>query len=84
MPMKHPAVYMMANRRKGTLYTGVTSNLSQRVWQHREGIVPGFTSQYACKMLVWYESFDDMTSAIAREKQIKACLLYTSPSPRDS
>jgi putative endonuclease len=70
--MKQPAIYIMANRRKGTLYTGVTSNLSQRVWQHREGIVPGFTSQYACKMLVWYEPFDDMTSAIAREKQIKA------------
>jgi putative endonuclease len=70
--MKQPAVYIMANRRNGTLYMGVTSNLSQRVWQHREGIVPGFTSRYTCKLLVWYEQYDDMASAIVREKQIKA------------
>jgi putative endonuclease len=70
--MKQPAVYIMANRCNGTLYTGVTSNLSQRAWQHREGIVPGFTSRYECKLLVWYEQYDDMASAIAREKQIKA------------
>jgi putative endonuclease len=72
MSMKQPAVYIMANRRNGTLYTGVTSNLSQRVWQHREGIIPGFTMRYACKLLVWYEEHEDMTTAIAREKQIKA------------
>jgi putative endonuclease len=61
----------MANARKGTLYTGVTSNLVQRVWQHREGIVPGFTSRYSCKILVWFEAHDWMQEAILREKQIK-------------
>jgi putative endonuclease len=69
--MKQPAVYIMANRRNGTLYTGVTSDLVQRVWQHRESMIPGFTSRYGCGMLVWYELHDGMTAAIAREKQIK-------------
>jgi len=69
---KQPAVYMMANKRNGTLYTGVTSDLIQRVYQHRESILPGFTSRYGCKLLVWYEQYDDMTAAITREKQIKA------------
>ena len=70
--MKQPAVYIMANRRNGTLYTGVTSNLPRRVFDHREGTVAGFTSRYGCKMLVWYELHDTMAAAIAREKQIKA------------
>ena len=70
--MKQPAVYIMANKRYGTLYTGVTSDLVGRVWQHRESEVPGFTSRYGCKMLVWYELHGDMVSAIAREKQIKS------------
>jgi putative endonuclease len=70
--MKLPAVYIMANKRNGTLYTGVTSNLAQRAWQHREGLLPGFTTRYACKLLVWYERHDNMTSALEREKQIKA------------
>ena len=69
--MKRPAVYIMANRRNGTLYTGVTSNLVQRVWQHREGGVEGFTRRYGCKSLVWYECHDEMLPAIQREKQIK-------------
>jgi len=69
--MKQPAVYIMANRRNGTLYTGVTSDLVQRVWQHRESMIPGFTCRYGCVMLVWYELHGDMTAAIAREKQIK-------------
>jgi len=69
--MKQPAVYIMANRRNGTLYVGVTSNLPQRVYQHRESLVSGFTARYSCKMLVWYEVCDEMISAIAREKQIK-------------
>ncbi len=69
--MKQPAVYIMASRRNGTLYTGVTSDLIRRVWQHRESETPGFASRYGCKMLVWYELHDDMTAAIAREKQIK-------------
>ncbi len=61
----------MANKRNGTLYTGVTSNLPQRVWQHREGVADGFTQRYGCKMLVWFEMAPDMESAILREKQIK-------------
>ena len=70
--MKQPAVYIMTNRRNGTLYTGVTSDLPQRVFQHREGVKKGFTSKYGCKTLVYYETCDEMPSAIAREKQIKA------------
>jgi putative endonuclease len=62
----------MASKRNGTLYTGVTSNLIQRVWHHREGVVDGFTKRYNCKMLVWYEIAAAMDGAIAREKQIKA------------
>ena len=70
--MKQPAVYIMANNRNGTLYTGVTSHLIQRVYQHREALAPGFTSRYGCNILVWYELHDEMTSVISREKQIKA------------
>ncbi len=66
-----PCVYIMASRRNGTLYTGVTSNLAQRAYQHREGLTPGFTSCYRCKLLVWYESHERMDEAIGREKQIK-------------
>ena len=66
-----PCVYIMANKRNGTLYTGVTSNLSQRAFQHREGLTPGFTSRCGCKLLVFYEHYDRMSDAIAREKQIK-------------
>jgi putative endonuclease len=69
--VKQPAVYIMANRRNGTLYIGVTSNLLQRTWQHRTGVIPGFTLRYGCKMLVWYELHSTMIDAIAREKQIK-------------
>jgi putative endonuclease len=61
----------MANKRNGTLYTGVTSNLLKRAWEHREGVSPGFTKRYGCKLPVWYERHDVMTSAIEREKQIK-------------
>ena len=68
---KQPAVYMMANGRNGTLYTGVTSNLPRRVFDRRESTVQGFTNRYGCKQLVWYELHDAMTDAIAREKQIK-------------
>ena len=67
-----PAVYIMANRRNGTLYIGVTSNLPQRAWQHREGIGQGFAARYGCKLLVWYEWHDDIELAILREKQLKA------------
>jgi putative endonuclease len=70
--VKHPAVYIMANRRNGTLYTGVTSDLVKRVWQHREGQSQGFTYRYGCKLLVWYELSGSMEHAILREKQMKA------------
>ncbi|HEX5259122.1 MAG TPA: GIY-YIG nuclease family protein [Sphingomicrobium sp.] len=70
--MRQPAVYIMASRRNGTLYTGVTSDLVKRVWQHRNGCADGFTKRYGCKMLVWYEVGGDMHDAISREKQIKA------------
>jgi predicted GIY-YIG superfamily endonuclease len=69
--MKQPAVYLLANRRNGTLYVGVTSNLLQRIHQHREATIEGFASRYGCRRLVWYEIYDDMSEAIAREKQIK-------------
>ncbi|MEL7196884.1 MAG: GIY-YIG nuclease family protein [Pseudomonadota bacterium] len=69
---KLPAVYIMASKRNGTLYTGVTSDLPKRVWQHRQGAVDGFSRNYGCKSLVWFERHDTMESAIAREKQIKA------------
>ena len=70
--MKQPAIYIMTNERNGTLYTGATSNLVQRAWQHREGVADGFTKHYGCKMLVWYELAGTMEAAILREKQIKA------------
>ena len=69
-----PAVYIMASRRNGTLYTGVTSILPSRIWQHREGIVEGFTKRYNCKLLVWFELHETMESAILREKSIKGGL----------
>ncbi|MBD2842079.1 GIY-YIG nuclease family protein [Erythrobacter rubeus] len=69
---KLPAVYIMASGRNGTLYTGVTSDLPSRVWQHREGLVEGFTKRYGCNRLVWFEQHETMESAILREKQIKA------------
>jgi putative endonuclease len=61
----------MASNRNGTLYTGVTSSLVHRAWQHREGITDGFTRRYGCKLLVWFELHATMPEAIAREKQIK-------------
>ena len=69
--MRVPAVYIVASKRNGTLYTGVTSNLARRVWEHRDGLFDGFTKRYGCKLLVWYEFYETMPDAIAREKQIK-------------
>jgi len=66
-----PAVYIMASQRNGTSYVGVTSNLVQRVWQHREGLVAGFTRRHSCKTLVWFELHATMEHAILREKQLK-------------
>jgi putative endonuclease len=64
-------VYILTNRPNGTLYIGVTSNLVQRIWQHREGVVPGFTKQYGLKRLVYFEAYDDIQTAIQREKNMK-------------
>ena len=72
--MKNPAIYIMTNKRNGILYTGVTSNLPKRAYEHREGLVNGFSKKYGCKMLVYYEGFDTMEQAILREKQIKILL----------
>jgi putative endonuclease len=60
--MKQAAVYIMASRRNGTLYTGVTANLLQRVHQHRDRSMPGFTARYGCTLLVWHEPHDDMSA----------------------
>ncbi len=64
-------VYLMASGLNGTLYVGVTSNLIQRVWQHKQGVVEGFTKKYGVKTLVWYEQHENAESAISREKQMK-------------
>jgi putative endonuclease len=69
--MKRGYVYIMASRRNGTLYIGVTSDLAKRVWEHRNGVVPGFTRKYGCKILVWYAAFDDIQQARLRELQMK-------------
>ena len=71
MHTRQPAVYIMANKRNGTLYTGVTSDLIKRVYEHKYADVPGFTQKYGCKYLVYYELIEDMYSAISREKQLK-------------
>jgi predicted GIY-YIG superfamily endonuclease len=67
-----PAIYILANKPYGTLYTGVTSNLIQRVHQHKHDMFKGFTYTYNCKMLVYFELLGDIDLAISREKQIKA------------
>lgn len=72
--VKAPAVYLLASKRRGTLYIGVTSDLVRRVWQHREGLTEGFTSRYGVKTLVWYELHPSMESAIGREKAMKKWL----------
>jgi putative endonuclease len=64
-------VYILASKRNGTLYIGVTSNLVQRIWQHKEGLVEGFTKKYNIKLLVYFEVHETVESAITREKQMK-------------
>lgn len=64
-------VYIMASQRNGTLYIGVTSDLVLRVWQHKQGEIPGFTQRYGCKILVWFQAFDDLDAARHRELQMK-------------
>jgi putative endonuclease len=70
-PDFQPCVYMLASKRNGTLYTGVTSNLAARIHQHRNGLIRGFTRDYGVKLLVWFEPHATMHSAITREKRIK-------------
>ncbi len=69
--MKQPAVYLLASQRNGTLYTGVTSNLPQRIWQHRNDVTEGFTREHQVHLLIFYELHATMEHAIAREKRIK-------------
>ncbi len=71
MTSKQPCVYMLASRRNGTLYVGVTSDLIKRVWEHKNDFVEGFTQRYGVHTLVWYELHESMTAAIQREKAIK-------------
>jgi putative endonuclease len=68
---KQPSVYILASRRNGTLYIGVTSDLVKRLWEHRNDIVGGFTKRYGVHQLVWYELHESMESAIEREKRLK-------------
>jgi putative endonuclease len=68
---RQPCVYLLASKRHGTLYVGVTSSLVKRVWEHKQHAVAGFTSKYHVTRLVWYESHESMYAAIQREKSIK-------------
>ncbi|MBI2088919.1 MAG: GIY-YIG nuclease family protein [Deltaproteobacteria bacterium] len=68
---KQPCVYILASKRNGTLYIGVTSDLPKRAWEHRKNLVEGFTKRYGVHRLVYYETHADMVSAITREKQLK-------------
>lgn len=67
-----PYIYLLASQKYGTLYTGVTRDPIKRVYEHKSGVVPGFTRQYNVKLLVWYQQCDSIVSAIQREKQMKA------------
>ena len=69
--MKAGFVYIMANRKNGTIYLGVTSDLPKRVCEPREGLVGGFTKRYGCKSLVWFEAYEDLQEARRRELQMK-------------
>jgi putative endonuclease len=69
--MKQACVYLLASRRNGTLYIGVTSDLVKRIWEHKQNLVEGFTKKYGVHILVWYELHDSMELAIQREKAIK-------------
>ena len=68
---KQPAVYILASKRNGTLYIGVTSDPVKRIWEHKNNMVEGFTKRYNVHRLVWYELHESMESAITREKRLK-------------
>ena len=69
--MKKPAVYILASKRNGTLYIGVTSDLVKRIWQHKNKVVSGFTEVHQANRLVYFEQLDDIYAALTREKQLK-------------
>jgi putative endonuclease len=69
--MRSYYVYILASQRNGTIYVGVTNDLSRRVWEHKEGQAPGYTSKYGVARLVWYEEYSDIGDAITREKRVK-------------
>ena len=69
--IKQPAVYILANKRNGTLYVGVTSDLIKRIWEHKNDLVDGFSKSYGVHQLVWYELHETMETAIMREKRLK-------------
>jgi len=71
MRERSPCVYILASKKNGTLYIGVTSDLVKRVWEHQNDLVEGFTKKYAVHRLVYYEMLEDMEAAIQREKQLK-------------
>jgi putative endonuclease len=71
MPVVSFYVYILASRRNGTLYIGMTDDLVRRVWEHRTGAVPGFTRKYSVKMLVWFEQHETREAALVRERQLK-------------
>ncbi|NHN36106.1 GIY-YIG nuclease family protein [Pseudomaricurvus alcaniphilus] len=68
---KQPCVYILASKRNGTLYIGVTSNLVRRIWEHKQNLIAGFTQKHQVHKLVYFELADDMYAAITREKQLK-------------
>ena len=68
---KLPAVYILASKRNGTIYIGVTSSLAKRIWEHRSDLIEGFTKRYGIHYLVWYELHESMEDAIEREKRLK-------------
>jgi putative endonuclease len=68
---QQPSAYILASKRNGTLYIGVTSDLAKRIWEHRNNMVEGFTKLYRVHHLVWYELHESMESAIQREKRLK-------------
>ena len=70
--MKCPIIYIMANKKNGAIYTGITSNLAKRIYEHKSKVIGGFTKRYNCNLLVYYEIHHTMRSAITKEKQIKA------------
>jgi putative endonuclease len=68
---KSYCVYIVASRRNGTLYIGITGDLARRIWEHKAKAIPGFASRYGCDRLVYVETFDSPEAAIKREKQLK-------------